>query len=110
MTPAEPEPPEGAIPLPELHEAHLDDELLDALFADIDALCELEELRARPAPRAPLRLPPATLDEARDRLRRGEIGAVQLRYGHGGVRWLDTITPAEAGYRLVRMRDPLRPG
>jgi len=99
---------ENGPPLPELHEAHLDDELLDALVADIDSLCELESLRARPAPGSSPE-PPTSLAEARDRLRRGELAALQLRYRHGGERWLDTISPASGGYRLVRLRDPLHP-
>jgi hypothetical protein len=100
--------PESDPPLPELHEALLDDGLLDALVADIDAHCDLESLRARAAPSARTD-PPTNLAEARDRLRRGEIAALQLRYRHGEDRWLDTITPASGGYRLIRLRDPLHP-
>jgi hypothetical protein len=97
------------IPLPTLYEATIDDELLEALFVDVESLCILDELRVRPIAGEQFSLPPADLTDARERLVRREIASIQLRYCHEGQNWLDTVTATPVGYRLVRMGDPLSP-
>ncbi len=98
-----------AVPLPTLYEATIDAEVLEALFVDVETCGVLEDLRMRPLPGETLPLPPENLRGARERLVRGEISSIQLRYSHEGSSWLDTITPTPVGYRLVRMREPRLP-
>lgn len=106
---SDPLPPEEVPELPTLYEAVLTSDVLDALFVDIESLCELEELKVRPQPGAEFSLPPANLDEAKSRLVSQEFSSLQLRYSHDGESWLDTLTPTPVGIRLVRMRDPHLP-
>ncbi len=92
-----------------MYEEIIDDEVLEALFVDVETLCELEELKIRPLPGASFKLPPADLTEARKRLILREVSSIQMRYCHEGTSWLDTITPTPVGFRLLRMAGPLLP-
>ena len=108
--------------LPDLHQATIDDAVLEVLLADITALCLVDEVVLR-APEPPTsgssfvpagdREPPAgeiaDLATLHERFRTGEIAAARIRYRHDAESWIDTVTRVGSSYLLVRMRDPLRP-
>jgi hypothetical protein len=45
-----------------------------------------------------------SLAEARALLFSGNTSAVQLRYGHEGASWCDTVIASGVGFRLVRVK------
>lgn len=97
--------------LPPVHEGTLDDETLDALFADVASAATLLAVivkrgRAAEPPRSP-----AALEDARVALRAGAVRAVQLRYRHEGREWWDTISSSAPGrWRVVRIAHDFGPG
>jgi len=91
--------------LPELHDANIDGAVLRQLFEDIATCAELHEVLVRDAPRALSGQGPAyTLEEARDALLDGSLGAVQIRYSFEGVQWWDTIRAQPRGFHLIRIQ------
>ncbi len=89
--------------LPDLHQAVLDEDTVDQLFADIAELTEVLEVICKGAPDAYANAGSISLDAARSLLRCGTARAVQVRYVHDGRPWCDTLTVTPDGVRLVRI-------
>lgn len=90
--------------LPPVHEGTLDDETLDALFADVAGAATLLAVIVKRGRSAEPPRSPAALDEARAALHSGAVRAVQLRYRHEGREWWDTISRFAPGrWRVVRI-------
>lgn len=101
---------EHDIPLPPMNEALLDDAQLDALFGDIAALTEIDEILIKSGPgRVNDALRP-TLADARELLRSDGVLAVQIRYRHENAHWWDTLMRAGDKVRLVRVRHDFQQG
>ncbi|MBN8525373.1 MAG: hypothetical protein J0M02_08565 [Planctomycetes bacterium] len=91
-------------PLPRLTAAELDPATLDALFADLEACTEVDQVlikggAGRNADAV------ATLAVARAALAAGARG-VQIRYRWRDGWWFDTLMRTPTGVRLVRMPVP----
>jgi ferredoxin-type protein NapG len=94
--------------LPELHEGELDEAALRALFRDLGALTEVEEVRLKRAAGRRAESGAPGLDEALAKLLSGDVRGVQVRYRYLGESWCDTVLPAPGGHRVVRMAQPTR--
>lgn len=93
--------------LPELFQAELDADAYEALLRDLGELPGPLEVSVKQG--ATARVPEHerwTLEQGRRALEQGAARALQVRYEHNGVAWIDTILRPPAGYRLVRMRAP----
>ena len=98
-------------PLPELADALLDDDALEALLRDLAALATIDEIIIkRGAGRVAEEESAAAvaLTDVAALLRNRTVRGVQIRYRHDGERWLDTLMLAPpdsaARVRLVRIR------
>jgi hypothetical protein len=93
-------------PLPDLHQAELDEATLRQLFEDVAAHTELLEVIPKHA--AAGYVPESasiTLAEGIDLVLTGGVRALQLRYKHGGTTWWDTLMPTPHGtFRIVRIQ------
>ncbi|MFO0609529.1 MAG: hypothetical protein U0324_40575 [Polyangiales bacterium] len=90
-------------PLPDVHEGVVDGATLDALFDDIAREARVFAVLVKGGAEALAEGGGVTLDAARDALKAGSVRAVQVRYEHRGVVWMDTLLRAPGGYRVVRM-------
>lgn len=93
-------------PLPDLHQAELDEATLRQLFDDVIAHTELMEVVPKHAAEGYVpEMPSITLGEGLDLLLGGGVRALQLRYRHDGAVWWDTLMPTHGGtFRMVRIR------
>lgn len=105
--PADPTPPAGGPPLPDLIHGGLDQETLDALQRDYLGCCTLLAVlpKAGAGMTAPASIP---LDAGIAALRAGSLRGLQVRYHYDGAEWWDTLMRAPDGtLRIVRMQqDP----
>ncbi len=91
------------VPTPELFQGELDDDALDALFADLAACAEIQHIKARGADETT----PLDLESARELLSSGRAKAIQILYRFEGEGWCDTLMAGSDAVRLVRVRqDP----
>ncbi len=97
----------NSMPLPDLHQADLDADTLNQLFADIGQLTQVIEVLPKYRQRDYTPDTPISLDEARDLLRDGTVYGLQIRYIHNDAQWWDTLMPVPNGMRLVRIRHDL---
>jgi hypothetical protein len=123
MSPSPAPTPPTLPPLSPLHEAELDWDTVDALFADLAALAEIHEIRLRPARGAKVAPGAAdaglvrstavvgSLEAARVALRTGAAHGAQIRYVHDQVAWCDTLLVGGGALpvRLVRVATELSP-
>lgn len=79
--------------------ADLDPSTLAALFADLEALTEIDEVLIKGATTSHAGV--AGLAQARLALEHG-ARAIQIRYRWAGQAWLDTLMRTPDGVRLVR--------
>ncbi len=95
--------------LPELQAGELDDAGLRALFRDLQALAEIDEIRLKQgaADRAADRSP--SLHDALLQILGRKVRGVQIRYRYDGECWCDTVLSGPDGHRVVRMAEPARP-
>lgn len=93
-------------PLPDLHQAELDEATLRQLFSDVSAHTELLEVIPKHAASGYVaEIAAITLAEGLELLLVGEVRALQLRYRHGGTVWWDTLMPTPQGtFRIVRIQ------
>lgn len=98
-------------PLPDLHQAELDEATLRQLFDDVLAHTELMEVVPKHAAEGYVpEMPSITLQEGLDLLLNGGVRALQLRYRHDGAVWWDTLMPTpNATFRIVRIRHDFPP-
>jgi hypothetical protein len=98
-------------PLPDLHQAELDESTLRQLFEDVRAHTELMEVipKFSAAGYVP-EIAAITLSEGLDLLLDGGVRALQLRYRHDGTIWWDTLMPTtQATFRIVRIQHDFQP-
>lgn len=93
------------LPLPDLHQATLDEATLEQLFFDIRHAAELlsVSLKGGEQARASGLDGADPLEQARELLRQGRVAGAQLRYRHDGRVWCDTLMNSPEGVRLVRI-------
>lgn len=92
------------IPLPDVHQAELDDARLDAFVTDILMLATVEEVRIKGGAEAYADSAQMKLKPAIERLRRNEIRGVQIIYRWKNERWMDTLLQGPKHIRIVRMQ------
>jgi hypothetical protein len=90
-------------PLPDVHQASLDEETLAALFDDVATFGKEIEVTPKWHARRQVGDALMTLSEAHAALRDRSMRAAQLRYTHQGQLWCDTLVLAEKGWRLTRI-------
>lgn len=95
-----------SLDLPRLTTADLDPATLDALFADLTGLTEIDEVLVKGD--ATSYAGQSGLAEARRALAAGARG-IQIRYRWDGESWLDTLLRIPTGIRLVRTPLPKPP-
>lgn len=92
------------IDFPDVFQAELDRDTLAQLFADLAAHATVLEIREKASARARGGVAELSLAEARERLERGDVRAIQIRYRHDGSLWMDTLMKGPSLVRLVRTR------
>jgi MauM/NapG family ferredoxin protein len=97
------------VELPELREAELDPGGLRALFADLAAATEIQEVRLKRASTDRGHAASLSVEEALEALLGGSVRGVQVRYHYDAQDWCDTILQTPHGYRVVRLASPVRP-
>jgi len=88
---------------PQLTTADLDPATLAALFADLTALAEIDQVLVKGSTMG--YAGGSGLEAARQALAGGARG-MQIRYRWEGTSWLDTIMRTPAGFRIVRTAIP----
>lgn len=98
-------------PLPDLHQAELDEPTLRQLFQDVAAHTELMEVIPKHAATGHVpEIAAITLAEGLALLLGGGVRALQLRYRHNGTLWWDTLMPTPHGtFRIVRIQHDFPP-
>jgi hypothetical protein len=96
----------GALDLPPLQRALLDEATLNQLFLDVAEAAELIDIAIKRGDEMHATEEPPSLEQARDALVRGKAFGVQLRYRYRGTEWWDTLMRTEAGVCLVRFERP----
>ncbi len=93
-------------PLPDLHQAEIDEATLRQLFEDVSTHTELMEVIPKYAAAGYVpEIASITLAEGLDLLLGGGVRALQLRYRHDGTIWWDTLMPTpEQIFRIVRIQ------
>jgi hypothetical protein len=89
--------------LPDLHQAPLDDETLDALFQDIATFGKEIEVTPKWQARREVGDASMTLNEAHAALRERSLHGAQIRYTFQGQSWCDTLVRALEGWQLTRI-------
>lgn len=89
-------------PLPQLHQADLDDETLDAYFRDLLACAEVFGVVPKMGPGY---VAPAGIDllEGKSLLASGELRGLQIRYNYQGAEWWDTLIVRDGAVRMTRI-------
>jgi hypothetical protein len=90
-------------PLPNVHQAVLDDGTLEALLSDVAAFGKDIEAIPKTQARQEVKHASIPLDQAAVALRDRSITALQLRYSYEASRWCDTIVATNEGWRLTRI-------
>lgn len=90
-------------PLPDVHQGVLDEDALGALLSDLREHAEVLDVRVKGGPTERSDATELGVDDVATLLRGGARG-VQIRYRFQGDEWRDTLLPAEAGVRIVRMK------
>lgn len=96
--------------VPEVHQALLDPDTLDALLDDIRQCTRLLEVLVREPGRKYASDQPIGLEEACSRFRSGDVFGLQIRYEYEGDQWWDTLARIPAGVRLTRIRHRVTAG
>jgi MauM/NapG family ferredoxin protein len=91
------------IELPELREADLDEAGLRALFRDLAAATQIDEVRCKRRPEERAEPPQTSPEDALSWLLEERVRGVQIRYRYEGEAWVDTILATTRGYRIVRL-------
>ncbi len=100
--------PEPREPLPDLHQAVLDEAGLHELVRDLGRAARVLSVRLK-AGAGRRAEGEASLEQAARQLVSGALRGVQVRYGFEGRVWCDTMLRVSEGYRVVRMEEPTRP-
>jgi hypothetical protein len=91
-------------PLPEMHDAMLDEATLGQLAFDIASSAKVLEVRTKAAASAYALGAPAGLTQAIEGLVAGTVLGVQVRYLFDNTEWCDTLLRVPEGVRLVRVK------
>lgn len=98
------DPEEEELVLPELQDEIVNDETIRRLFADLEALTDVLEIRVKGAAREHSGAAPSDLASACDLLLHDHVRAVQIIYHYQGEDWSDTLMRTPKGNRLLRMQ------
>lgn len=90
--------------LPELQQASLDAETLEALLRDLDELTQVFQVVAKPNTRGEATPSGLTPESAVSMLLAEELRGVQIRYLYQGDEWWDTLIRTDSDIRLTRIR------
>ncbi len=102
--------PEAAeIELPELYEGELDEAGLRALFRDLAAATQIEDIRCKQRAEQHAEASPLSAQAALEGLLEGRVRGVQVRYRYDGQSWCDTILATTRGHRVARLASPETP-
>jgi len=93
------------IALSQLHEATLDEDTIDALFADLATRTEVDQVLVKGGSMANAGTAPS-LSDARSALVSGAALGVQIRYRWQERWWIDTLMRTPVGIRIVRTAVP----
>lgn len=93
-----------APPLPELSDALVPPETVNALFEDLARLTEVQHVIARPRAQRMVDTGDVPLALAHARLMAGELSGVQVLYRWDGHTWRDAILAGPGGFRIVRIQ------
>jgi hypothetical protein len=92
-------------PLPELRQAELDRETVEALFADLAALARIHQVIPKAGARKKVGEGAISLEQGRESFLNGDLRGLQIRYTHAGEEWWDVLLQPQPGmYRVTRMR------
>lgn len=97
------------IELPELREGDLDEAGLRALFRDLAAATQIDDVRCKRGPEERAETSRISADDALVRLLEARVRGVQIRYRYKDEAWVDTILATTRGYRIVRLAAPMAP-
>lgn len=88
--------------LPELHEADLDAETIEAYFRDLQACAEVFAVIPKMGPGY---ISPSIVElgNGYELLRSGQVLGLQIRYNFEGAEWWDTLMVREGTVRMVRI-------
>ncbi len=89
-------------PLPELHQADLDDQTIDSYFRDLQACAEVFAVVPKMGPGY---VAPANVDlmEGKGLLASGEVRGLQIRYNFQNAEWWDTLIVRDGAVRMTRI-------
>ena len=90
------------VPLPELCQGALDDELLESLECDLTNLTTIVAVTVKGEAQSRATQSAFSLAEALAELRRGALRGVQVHYLWNEQAWLDTLLSDGRGVRLIR--------
>jgi hypothetical protein len=92
-------------PLPELQQAELDRQTVEALFADLAAYARVRQVIPKSAAREMVGQSIVGLDEGREAFLNGSLRGLQIRYTYANEEWWDVLLQPEPGkYRVTRIR------
>ena len=94
---------EPAPRLPDVQQAVLDADTLDALFRDLAQCTQILAVVPKTAAAGMVAERSLSLDDARAGLTSGAFRGVQVRYRYDRQEWCDTLMVTPAGVRLVRI-------
>ena len=94
-------------PLPDLQEGDLDAAVLAALFTDLEHEVTVLEVRVKGGAEVMADAGSIDLVGARGLLEAGRVRAVQVRYRHRDVVWIDTLIRLGERVRLIRVAAPV---
>lgn len=90
--------------LPELSEALLDAETLDALLRDLAELTAVDEVLLKGAPQAMATEAQRDVRSIGPLLTGRQLRGAQVRYRYEDQNWCDTLLATDSGVKLVRIR------
>lgn len=93
--------PDGP-PIPEMREAVLSCDDVDALTADLSQHTQIQSVIGKGGPRQHSSETLLTLSDAVAQLVARTLPAIQIRYGYDGFDWTDTLIHTPHGIKLVR--------
>ena len=89
--------------LPELHQAELGPETLEALFADLQTLTQILTVIPK-ATRGHIQPEYISLAQGRELILNGKLRGLQIRYMYDGDEWWDTLIITSNGIRITRIK------
>jgi len=89
--------------LPELHQTILDDQTLEALFADLQACTDILAVMPKAGP-GYVTPKDVGLEEGERLLKEGSLRGLQIRYRYQGEEWWDTLIQRDNQIHITRIQ------